>query len=69
VHVEGEQNERWLLERLSKSSVFKSIEPMAAPRDSGCSAFRVVYTPEVTRDSFEKLLESIPEVNLMRDPA
>jgi len=69
VRVEGLQNARWLLSRLSQSFVFKSSESIADDEALSCSTFRVPYSSRVPRSRFERLLAAIPEVRLMLDPA
>lgn len=69
VRVEGMQNARWLLDRLSQSFVFKSCEPIDEDLRSASANFRVLYGSQVSRSSLEKLLAAIPQVNLMLEPA
>jgi hypothetical protein len=69
VRVEGIENARWLLGRLSRSFVFKSSEPIHEERDTTCCTFRVPYGSHVSLLAFEKLLTRIPEVRLIPDPA
>jgi len=69
VKVDGLQNARWLLNRLSQSFVFESSESIIDDQASSCSTFRVPYSPRNPRSKFEKLLAAIPEVKLMLDPA
>jgi len=69
VKVDGMQNARWLLDRLSQSFVFKSSESIIDDEASSCSTFRVAYSSQNPRSRFEKLLAAIPEVKLILDPA
>lgn len=69
VRVDGMQNARWLLDRLSQSFVFKSCEPINEDLGSSSADFRVLYGSQVSRSSLEKLLAAIPQVNLMLEPA
>ena len=69
VRVDGMQNARWLLSRLSQSFVFKSSESIHDNNASSCSTFRVMYSSQFPRRQFEKLLGAIPEVKLMLDLA
>ena len=69
VRVDGMQNARWLLNRLSQSFVFKSSEAIVDDEASSCSTFRVPYSSKSPRSRFEKLLAAIPEVKLMLEPA
>ncbi|MEN6494486.1 MAG: hypothetical protein ABFD16_09345 [Thermoguttaceae bacterium] len=69
VRVDGVQNANWLLDRLARSFVFKSCEPVRNERGPDCCSFRILYGPQMSRAMFERLLGTIPEVNLMTDPA
>jgi hypothetical protein len=69
VRVDGSTNAQWLLDRLGQSSVFKSSEPLRQDVSSSCCTFQVMYSSQVPRRSFEKLLAGMPEVSLMVDPA
>jgi hypothetical protein len=69
VRVDGMQNARWLLDRLSQWFVFKGSESIHDDEASSCSTFRVPYSSQLSRPRFEKLLTAIPEVKLMSDPA
>lgn len=69
VRVDGATNARWLLDRLSRSFIFKSCEPLSEERDTAHCTFRVAYSPQVSRSAFEQTLARIPEVNLMLEPA
>ena len=69
VRVEGIQNAKWLLNRLSQSFVFKSSEAIKEERGSSYSIFNVLYSSQISPSRFKKLLAFIPEVNLLLDPA
>jgi hypothetical protein len=69
VRVDGIENARWLLSRLSQSFVFKGSESIIDDEASSCSIFRVPYSSQSPRARFEKVLAAIPEVKLMLDPA
>jgi hypothetical protein len=69
VRVEGSDNARWLIGRLSRSFVFKSSLPVREERDSVCCTFEIPYNSQTTRSTFERLLATIPEVTLMAEPA
>jgi hypothetical protein len=69
VRVDGMQNARWLLSQLGRSFAFKTAEPIDEETGSSCCTFFVAYTSRVSRRGLEKLLEKIPEVVLMSDPA
>lgn len=65
VRVDGMQNAKWLLNRLSNSFVFKTSEPQDNDMGTGRSSFHVQYSFQMSSSTFAKLLKSIPEVNLI----
>ena len=65
VCVEGIENAKWLLERLSRSFVFRTSEPFGESRGTSLCSFRIPYNPPLSRARFERLLAVIPEVKLM----
>jgi hypothetical protein len=69
VRVEGIQNAKWLLSRLSESFVFKSSEAIKDEWSYSYSIFNVLYTSQLSLSKFKKLLEFIPEVKLLLAPA
>ena len=69
LRVDGIKNAQWLLDRLSRSFVFKTSDPMDEEQGSTCCAFRVAYSSQTSRRGLEKLLVAIPEVKLMTEPA
>lgn len=69
VRVDGMQNANWLLDRLARSFVFKTCEPVSNERGPDWCTFRILYGPQMSRPMFERLLAKIPEVNLMTEPA
>jgi hypothetical protein len=69
VRVEGADNTKWLLTRLSQSFIFKSSEPVSQESASTCCTFDVPYGSLISRVGLERLIGSIPEVNMMREPA
>ena len=69
VRVDGIKNAQWLVDRLSRSFVFKTSDPMNEEEGSSCYTFRVAYSSQMSRRGLERLLAAIPEVNLMTDPA
>jgi hypothetical protein len=69
VRVDGTRNAEWLLDRLGRSFVFKTANPMSEDEDSSCCTFQLAYNSQMSRRGFERLLNTIPEVNLMADPA
>lgn len=69
VRVENSASTTWLLNRLSHSFVFKGAESVNENECFPCCTFRVVYGSQMTHALFRKLLDGIPEVRLMADPA
>ena len=69
VRVDGVGNAKWLLDRLSRSFVFKTAAPMSEDEGSSCCTFHLAYNSQMPPRGFERLLAAIPEVKLMTDPA
>lgn len=69
VKVDGVKNARWLLDRLSRSFVFKSSEAMNEDEFFPVCAFAVPYGSQMSQSSFWKLLNGIAEVDLMSELA
>ena len=69
VRVDGMKNAERILERLSRSFVFKTSDPVNAVQSSSHFTFRVAYSSQMSPSRFERLLSAIPEVQLMPDPA
>jgi hypothetical protein len=69
VRVDGKKNTDWLLDRLSHAFAFKSCEPVTEDHCSSSCSFRVMYTSQMSRLAFDRLMASIPEVALMPEPA
>ena len=69
VRVDGIENARWLLDRLSQSFVFKTFEPFGEAMGSSMCSFQIPYNPPLSRFKFERLLAAIPEVRWMLEPA
>lgn len=69
VRVDGITNTQWLLDRLGRSFVFKTAEPVCQDLSSSCCTFQVMYSSQMARRSLEKLLQAIPQVRLMVEPA
>ena len=69
VRVDGIENARWLLGRLSQSFVFKTFEPFGEKMGSSVCSFQIPYNPPLSRFKFERMLAAIPEVRLMLEPA
>ena len=66
VRVDGLKNTLWLLERLSRSFVFKTSESLREDSVSSSFSFSVIHNFQMTQSRFERLLASIPEVRLTR---
>ena len=69
VRVDGLENARWLLSRLSDFFVFKTSEPLNNMPNSSDYTFRVAHNSQMSGPRFEKLLAGIAEVKLMMEPA
>jgi len=69
VRVDGIENARWLLGRLSQSFVFKTFEPFGETMGSSMCSFQIPNNPPLSRFKFERLLAAIPEIRLMLEPA
>ncbi len=69
IRVENMPIATWLINRLSRLFVFKGSEPVNENECFPCCTFRVVYSSQMCHDRFLKLLNTIPEVRLMSDPA
>jgi hypothetical protein len=69
VKVDGIKNARWLLDRLSRSFVFKSSEAMNEDEFFPACVFAVAYGSQMCHSVFTKLLSGISEVDLMTEPA
>jgi hypothetical protein len=68
VRVDGIRNAQWLLDRLSRSFVFKTSDAMNEEDGSSCCTFHVAYSSQMSPREFERLLTAIPEVKLIADP-
>ena len=69
LRVDGLENAKWLLCRLSEFFVFKTSEPLHDVSDSSNYTFRVAHSSQMTGRRFEKLLAGIGEVKLLLEPA
>ena len=69
LRVDGLENARWLLGRLSQFFVFKTSEPLDNVPNSSDYTFRVAQNSQMSGRRFEKLLAGIAEVKLMLEPA
>ena len=69
VRVDGVNNAKWLLNRLSHSFVFKSSEAMNEEEFFPSCVFGVMYGSQMCHSAFKKLLSGMPEVDLMIDSA
>ena len=69
MRVEGRENAEWLLNRLSPFLVTRTSESIRGEDGSNCCRFSVASAPVQSCPTFDLLLASIPEVNLMWEPA
>lgn len=67
LRVEGNENARWLLSRLSQSFVFKSSEPIRPAGDGVCCTFDLPYSSQTSGPILMRLLSSISEVTLLTE--
>ena len=64
IRVEGTENTRWLIDRLSRLFVFKSSKPLAVEQNGLFCTFEVNLS-SLPRASIERVLATIPGVQLM----
>lgn len=64
--VDGADNAAWLLERLGRSFVFRSAEPVACRADSQLCSFKVLGGSQLSLGKLQRLLAEMPEVSLLR---
>jgi hypothetical protein len=69
LRVDGLENAKWLLGRLSDFFVFKTSEPLGDARNSSDCTFRVAHSSQLSGPKFERLLAGISEVKLLVEPA
>jgi hypothetical protein len=67
VRVLGIENAKWLLNRLTRSLLLKTRDVVNEEECFPRCSFRVPYSLQMPRSTFEKLLAGIPEVRLMLD--
>jgi hypothetical protein len=68
VRVEGVENARWLIARLSQSRDLKISATFGAIEDTSDCSFEVPCNAALPRTRFERFLAAIPEVILMTQP-
>jgi hypothetical protein len=64
VRVDGYENARWLIARLSRSFIFKGSEPIFEERGTSICSFRVPHTSQVPSLAFHRFLARVPELHL-----
>jgi hypothetical protein len=69
VHVDGLENAKWLLSRLSDFFVFKTCEPLREVPNSSTYTFCVAHNSQMPFHRFEKLLAGIAELKVVMEPA
>jgi hypothetical protein len=69
VRVLGIENANWLLHRLAHLFAFNDNEAVNEVECYPRCSFRVVYSSQIPRRRFKKLLAAIPGVRLMLDLA
>jgi hypothetical protein len=68
LRVDGLENAKWLLGRLSDFFVFKTCEPLREVSNSSTYTFCVAHNSQMPVHRFEKLLAGIAELNVIMDP-
>lgn len=66
VCVDGLDNARWLLDQLAGSFVFRSARPVYHDEGSTLCTFQVPRNSTLSISRFQRLLNVLPEVNLLR---
>jgi hypothetical protein len=65
VCVDGIENAKWLLSRLSRSFIFRSAEPIRDEYGSSLCTFHVPHDGRLPISQFNRVLSDIPEVSLV----
>lgn len=66
--VEGVDNARWVVDRLSELFAFRTSEPMLEGVRPTQRTFRVAYGSQLSHRKLASLLSAIPGVRLTLDP-
>lgn len=69
VRVDGVENARWLLARLSGALLALGSDPPRTSAASGQCLFEVPCTPQFTASRLGEVLRAMPEVQVMTSPA
>jgi hypothetical protein len=69
LRVDGLENAKWLLSRLSDFFVFKTSEPLGGAANSSDCTFHVAHSSGLSGRKLEKLLAGITEVKLIFEPS
>lgn len=67
LRVDGPSNARWLLDRLGRSFVFKTADPVDEEFGTSYCTFQVAYNHLVSARGLAKLLGGIPEVRVVNE--
>ena len=67
--VNGLENAKWLLSRLSDFFVFKTSEPLGSTGNSTDCTFQLAHSSQLSGPKFEKLLAGFAQVKLTVEPA
>lgn len=67
VRIEGIENTRWLLSRLSRDFVFKNSTSIKAELTGSIHSFDITCVPPMSQSRLTALLGRIPSVQLMTD--
>ena len=68
VTVDGADNARWLISRLSQAFMFRKLKLVPLQHESSLCTFQVPDSSEASRVPFEQVLSRFSEVQLMREP-
>ena len=68
LRVDGLENAKWLILRLSEFFVFKTSEPLHDVSGSPDYTFRVAHNSQLSGPQFEKLLAGIVEAKVVVEP-
>lgn len=69
IRVERSDHARWLVLRLSEQFVFRTFEPLQERMGDSHCLFRVPFHLPLSLGALRRMLQSIPEVRLMRELA
>lgn len=65
VCVDGIENARWLIDRMGRSFVFHSAQPIYQEQSSTLCSFQVPCNAQLPFSKLKKLLAEIPQVKML----